>query len=120
DSLEKDKADLMALKSQGGKMSERLQLQEKIFNIEKQISDLGLSIGQFEGTTSLCTVLVTLKEAGPAPALWAFAWSALRWVVGTFFGALFYLVFLAAVWAIEKTKALPDLLREKLMARSKR
>lgn len=112
DSLEKDKADLMALKSQGGKMSERLQLQEKIFNIEKQIADLGLSIGQFEGTTSLCTVLVTLKEIGPAPALWAFAWSAFHWAVGTFFGSLFYLLFLAlvvlaAVWAIEKTKACP-------------
>jgi hypothetical protein len=122
DSLEKDKADLMALKAQGGKMSERLQLQEKIFGIEKQIADLGLSIGQFEGTTSLCTVLVTLKEAGPAPFLWAFVGSAFHWAVGTFFGALFYLLFLAlvvlaAAWAIEKTKALPDLLREKLMAR---
>jgi hypothetical protein len=122
DSLEKDKADLMALKNQGGKMSERLQLQEKIFSIEKQIADLGLSIGQFEGTTSLCTVLVTLKEVGPAPALWVFAWSAFHWAVGIFFGSLFYLLFLAlvvlvAAWAIEKTKALPDLLREKLMAR---
>ena len=113
----------MALKAQGGKMSERLDLQERIFAVEKQIGDLGLSIGQFEGTTSLCTVLMTLREMGPAPSFWVFAGSAFDWAKGLFWGAILYLLYLSlamgvTVWAIEKCKLLPTLLRAKLSGRS--
>jgi hypothetical protein len=124
-SLEKDKADLVALKSRGGKMSELLDLQERIFKIEQSIGDLGLSIGQFEGPTSLCTVLVTLKEMGPAPAIWVFAAGAFHWTVGEFFGLLFFLLFaflsvLVGAWAVEKTKKLPETLHAKLKGSSRK
>lgn len=125
DSLERNKADLVALKKRSGKMSELLDLQERIFRIEQQMGDLGLAIGQFEGPTSLCTVLVTLKEVGPAPLFWAFARSAFRWAVGEFFGCFFFLLFAAVAIllgtrALERTKSLPAMIQSKLKVRSKR
>lgn len=80
-SLEAHMAELTALKGASGKMEDLLNLQDKIFDLEKQIQDMGIQINQYEGATGLCTVLLTLKEKGPLPSpwwlgLWAFQWTA--------------------------------------------
>jgi hypothetical protein len=97
-SLEKNMADLVALKSAGGKIADLLKLQEKIFNLEKQIGDLGIEIGQFEGATGLCTVLLTLKEIGPGPSPLALGFRALDWAAGTCLTLLTWLFFLSLAW----------------------
>lgn len=112
-SLKKNMADLVALKGAGGKMADLLNLQEKIFNLEKEIEDLGIEIGQFEGATGLCTVLLTLKEIGPGPSLLALGFRAFDWTLGTcaallawlFFGSLAWLFFL---WLVGKAKSIQE------------
>lgn len=89
-SIEKNRADLLALKKRSGKMSELLDLQQKIFDIDDNLKDLGLQIGHFEGQASLCTIALSLREIGPAPLFWAFAVPALDWAVGEFFAVFFY------------------------------
>lgn len=117
--IEKNKADLVALKNRGGKMSEMVDLQERIFQIEKTVGDLGLQIGKFEGLTSLCTIVATLTEIGPALVIWVFALPALHWAMGELFSLLIFFLFTGlAVWllllAFEKGKLFPQLLRSKL------
>jgi len=107
-SLEKSKTALIGLKDGGGRLSEQIQLEEKILETEKQIQAMGVQLGEFDEENEFCTVKVTLVEqagevaAGPS---WpqrikvAFEWTTIRYLLllislamGSFFVLMFLLI----------------------------
>lgn len=99
-SLQKNMAELVALKGTGGKMADLLDLQDKIFALEREIGDLGVEISQYEGATGLCTVLMNLKEIGPGPSLWRLAAQALDWAASTCLGWLGWIFLISLGWLV--------------------
>ncbi len=85
-SLEKTRDGLSALRRAGAALDDLVALETKILEIEGQIQELGVSLGDFSEGSSFCTVNASLRErdAGPAPRellralLEAFGWAALR------------------------------------------
>jgi len=61
-SLEKIRGSLIDLKSKGGKIDEYMQLENRILEIEQQLQDLGVSLGNFDDENEFCTVKFTLME----------------------------------------------------------
>jgi hypothetical protein len=80
--LEKAKAGLEALQASGGSIDERVHVQNRLTEIEQQLQDLGVSLGEFDAQNELCTVKLTLREAAAASRSWsrriadALEWSA--------------------------------------------
>jgi hypothetical protein len=64
--LEKARAALELLQQPGGDLEERLGLLNRLTEIEQQIQDLGVSLGDFDAANQLCTVKLTLVETGAA------------------------------------------------------
>jgi len=62
-SLEKVRASLIELKSKGGRIDEYMQLENRILDIEQQLQELGVSLGNFDDENEFCTVKVALSEA---------------------------------------------------------
>jgi Domain of unknown function (DUF4349) len=60
--LEKARAALEVLKEQGGSTDERMKVQNRLTEIEQQIQDLAVSLGDFDSQNELCTVKLTLRE----------------------------------------------------------
>lgn len=109
-SLEKNRNDLVALKSAGGKIKDLLGLQGKIFNLEKEIEDLGIEIGQYESATGFCTALLTLKEIGPGTSPWLLAFAAFDWTLDTCLPLLLWVFFISLAllfinWVVGKAKS---------------
>ena len=112
-SLEKSRDGLRALKVPGAALSDLISLETRILEIEGQIQELGVSLGDFDETNSLCTVHFSLLETAPVPGpnvLLALL-DALAWTVPLYLGLLLAaaLVLAAAVLTtilIEKIKAL--------------
>jgi hypothetical protein len=66
--LEKARTALEELKASGGSTDERVKVQNRLTEIESQIQDLGVSLGEFDSQNELCTVKLTLQEwSRPAP-----------------------------------------------------
>jgi len=61
-SLEKIRESLIDLKSKGGRIDEYMQLENRILEIEQQLQDLGVSLGNFDDENEFCTVKFTLME----------------------------------------------------------
>lgn len=61
-SLEKNRAALMELKKRDGRIDELMALEAKILNIEEQLQNLGVSLGEFDEVNAFCTVRFTLTE----------------------------------------------------------
>ena len=102
--LEKARTALEALKSSGGSVEERINVQSRLTEIEEKIQELGVSLGEFDPENELCTVKLTLREwAGPASkpmlrrAFGAFEWAAWRYLmIGVGFCGLIIGAWLAA------------------------
>lgn len=62
-SLEKIRSSLIELKTKGGRIDEYMQLENRILDIEQQLQELGVSLGNFDDENEFCTVQVALKEA---------------------------------------------------------
>ncbi len=82
-SLEKTRDGLKALRRTGAALSDLVALESKILEIEGQIQELGVSLGDFSETNSFCTIDVALEEAATrgaghvlAAALESLAWAA--------------------------------------------
>src|SRR5215475_3764028 len=60
--LEKARAALELLKEQGGTTDERMKVQNRLTEIEQQIQDLAVYLGDFDIQNELCTVRLTLRE----------------------------------------------------------
>ncbi len=61
-SLEKVRASLIALKEKGGRIDEYMQLENRILEIEQQLQELGVHLGNFDDENEFCTVKVLLSE----------------------------------------------------------
>lgn len=65
-SLEKTRDGLRALKAPGAALADLIALETKILEIEGQIQELGVNLGDFDAVNSMCTVNYSLSErAGP-------------------------------------------------------
>lgn len=84
-SLEKTRDGLAALRNEGAALSDRVELETRILEIEGQIQELGVSLGDYSELNSFCTVNFTLRETRPmangrrilTAVLSALGWSAL-------------------------------------------
>lgn len=61
-SLEKIRNSLMELKSKGGRIDEYISLDNRILEIEQELQDLGVSLGNFDDENEFCTVQFSLLE----------------------------------------------------------
>ena len=61
-SLEKIRNSLIELKTKGGRIDEYMQLENRILEIERQLQELGVSLGNFDDENEFCTVKVALSE----------------------------------------------------------
>ncbi len=61
-SLEQTRSALLALKLKGGKIDEFVNLENRILEIEEQIQNLGVQLGDYDATNEFCTVKVSLIE----------------------------------------------------------
>ena len=75
--LEKARAALEELKSSGGSLDERVNVQGRLTEIENQLQDLGVSLGEFDPENELCTVRLSLRETRAA-AVPSFSWRAMK------------------------------------------
>lgn len=57
---------LIALKEKGGKIDEFINLENRILEIEKEIQDLGINLGEFDAENEFCTVKFSLIEKSKA------------------------------------------------------
>jgi hypothetical protein len=64
-SLEKTLASLNELKSRGGAISDYVSLHDKILEIETQLQELGVELGNFDTENEFCTVRFSLYEGAP-------------------------------------------------------
>jgi hypothetical protein len=82
-SLEKTRDGLRALKVPGAALADLINLETRILEIEGQIQELGVSLGDYDETNSFCTVRFTLSEnpAAKGPDILGALLAALEWTV---------------------------------------
>ena len=116
-SLEKSRDSLMALKSREAELSALISLESSILDLERQIQDLGVAVGEFDSEFEFVTVKLVMSEVPEAKlrdiALIARVKTALEWAVKwylalnaalfVFLGVAFFGTRLAAM--ATKTKA---------------
>ena len=61
-SLEKVRGALMDLKGKGGRIDEFIGLENRILEIEEQLQELGVKIGNYDEENEFCTVKFALQE----------------------------------------------------------
>jgi hypothetical protein len=61
-SLETSRASLLELKTKSGAIDEFIQLDSRILDVEQQLQDLGVSLGDFDDANEFCTVQFSLRE----------------------------------------------------------
>jgi hypothetical protein len=61
-SLEKIRNSLVELKNKGGRIDEYISLENRILELESELQDLGVSLGEFDAENEFCTVYFTLSE----------------------------------------------------------
>ena len=111
-SLEKIRASMIDLKSKGGRIDEYMQLENRILEIEQQLQELGVSLGNFDDENEFCTVKVLLSEGKVTKiSVMQRVKVALEWTIKTYlilmlaltFMSLFAYIFLLSIEKI-KTK----------------
>jgi len=118
-SLEKIRKSLLELKEQQGKIDEFISLQNRILEIESELQDLGVMLGDFDEENEFCTVKYSLIEGRkPVPVSFlhrikvAFEWTVQYYLmfllVVTFatFSAFFILLI------VDKLKVLSGILKK--------
>jgi hypothetical protein len=101
-SLEKTRDGLKALRRAGAELADLVALETKILEIEGQIQELGVSLGDFSETNSFCTIDVDLSETAGLGAgrVLSAAMDSLGWAVLVELGIAAVLLAAAAVAAL--------------------
>ena len=116
-SLEKNLASLTELKTKGGKIEEYINLENRILDIEQQLQDLGVNLGDFDEENEFCTVRFSLLEGKVRKislahrikvALEWTIWTYLQIMAALFFMSLFAFLFLLIV---DKLKVLEAIMK---------
>jgi len=115
-SLEKTRDLLVSLKSKSGRIEEFTALENRILQIEDQIQDTGVSLGDFDQANEFCTVNLSLEEkiATAAPgislrhrAVVAFAWTVKYYTYLLAFLILGALLTLLVVVVLQRLNVIP-------------
>ncbi len=115
-SLEKTKNSLLALKNKGGKIEEFMNLENRILDIERQLQNLGVSLGDFDDENEFCTVKFSLQETKTiSVSLFHRLKVALEWTVKIYLKLFATLLFITAciylsLLALEKLKIIQKLI----------
>ena len=118
-SLEKIRTSLIALKEKGGKIEEYMSLENRILDIEQQLQDLGVSLGDFDDENEFCTVKFSLLEGKEVKiGLLQRIKVALEWTVKIYFQIMIILFFISVVSyfglrIIERLKIIEALVNKK-------
>jgi hypothetical protein len=99
-SLEKNLTSLNELKSRGGAIGDYITLHDKILEIETQMQELGVELGNFDTENEFCSVRFSLYEGAPETKI-SFASRmkvALEWTIKYY--ALLIVTFLVLIVAI--------------------
>lgn len=118
-SLEKILNSLTELKAKGGKIEEYIQLENRILDIEQQLQELGVSLGNFDDENEFCTVRFSLSEGKEVQISFLHRVKvALEWTTKYYLKiilTLFFLSWLAylVVVTIEKLKILERIFNRK-------
>ena len=111
-SLEQIRNSLIDLKSKGGKIEEFVNLENRILEIEQQLQDLGVNLGDFDQENEFCTVKLALIEGKEQVISFTHRVKvALEWTIKVYLGIMTTLFFTVAfayffLLAIEKLKLL--------------
>ncbi|CAM1371348.1 conserved hypothetical protein [Tenacibaculum litopenaei] len=114
-SLEKIRTSLIELKSKGGKIEEYMGLENRILDIEQQLQDLGVSLGDFDDENEFCTVQFSLQEGKEVTiSFFQRVKVALDWTIKAFLKLMFSAVLMVifsylVLLLIEKLKVLEKL-----------
>lgn len=118
-SLEKIRTSLIDLKSKGGKIEEYMDLENRILEIEQQLQDLGVSLGDFDDENEFCTVQFSLLERKEVKiGILQRIKVALEWTVNIYLKLMTILFFLSLfayllLLGIEKLKVLERIVSKK-------
>lgn len=95
-SLEKIRQSLIKLKSEGGRIEEYMQLENRILEVEQQLQGLGVSLGNFDAENEFCTVKFSLSETLVIHTSFLDSvFSALEWTISTYLKLLLTLTLMA-------------------------
>ncbi|WP_298473556.1 DUF4349 domain-containing protein [uncultured Maribacter sp.] len=95
-SLEKIRTALLELKAKGGRIEEFIQLENRILEIDQQLQDLGVSLGNFDDENEFCTVQISLKEGKEIKKdSLIIIKEALEWTIETYIKLMVALTFLS-------------------------
>ncbi|MEL6919095.1 MAG: DUF4349 domain-containing protein [Bacteroidota bacterium] len=95
-SLEKVRNSLIDLKLKGGDIEEYIQLENRILEIERQLQELGVSLGNFDDENEFCTVRFSLSEGTELQIGFLQRIKvALEWTVKTYLQLMAILMFLS-------------------------
>lgn len=118
-SLEKIRTSLIDLKTKGGKIEEYMDLENRILEIEQQLQELGVSLGDFDDENEFCTVQFSLLEGKETKiGLMQRVKVALEWTVKIYLRLMTTLFFLTLfayllLLGIEKFKVLEKIVNRK-------
>lgn len=87
-SLEKTLKSLIEFKNVNGKIDEYINLENRILEIEEQLQNLGVNLGDFDESNEFCTIRFSLSETEtPKKVVWSFMFRgkvALEWTIRYF------------------------------------
>lgn len=118
-SLEKIRTSLITLKSKEGEIGEYMELENRILEIEQQLQNLGVSLGDFDVENEFCTIRFSLLEGKETKISFIHRIKvALEWTVKIYLKIMAVLFFLGLfsfllVATIDKLKILEKLLDKK-------
>lgn len=97
-SLEKIRQSLIKLKSEGGRIDEYMQLENRILEVEQQLQELGVSLGNFDAENEFCTVKFSLSETFVVQTSFLDrVLEALEWTLTTYIKLLFIMALISGV-----------------------
>jgi len=108
--LENTLASLNELRSKGGAIGDYITLHDKILEIQSQLQELGVELGNFNSENEFCTVRFSLYEGGEraAVSIWARLRTSLEWTIQ------YYCLLMVALGAMAGVAFVVLLIAEKL------
>jgi len=85
--LEKRLESYIALRSHEGTINERINLEDKIIEVESQLLKQAVDLGEYSDENALCTINVSLHEGSPVSVARKI-WNAFLWTNGCYFTVL--------------------------------
>lgn len=82
--LEKRRDSYMALRERGGDVGDLIQLEDKIIEVESQLLQQSVDLGEYSDDNALCTIHFALRE-GNAVSVSRKLWAAFTWASGLYF-----------------------------------